>query len=74
MASRVDDVHHFIVSRQSEWIGEIDDEIQDVQWKPSNGKDKGNGHQQAVPSAQPLLHIMLCNKTHNLISFNINFF
>jgi len=62
MASRVDDVHHFIVSRQSEWIGEIDDEIQDVQWKPSDGEDQRNGHQQAVPSAQALSHIMLCKK------------
>ena len=54
MASRVDDVHNFIVFRKSEWIAEIDDEIEDVQWKPSDGEDKGNGHQQAVPSAQAL--------------------
>ena len=58
MASRVDDVHNFIVSRKSEWIAEIDDEIQDVQWKPSDGEDKGNGHQQAVSSAQALSHII----------------
>jgi len=55
MASRVDDVHHFLVPRKFEWIEEIDDEIEYVQGKPGDGEGESNCHQKPVSSAQALM-------------------
>jgi len=54
VASGADDVHYFLIPRKFEWVEEIECEIENVQWKPSDGENDRNCHQQAMPSAQTL--------------------
>ena len=55
MASGVDYEHHFFVPWKFKWVVEIESEIKNVQRKPSDGEDEGNGHQKAMTSTQALL-------------------
>jgi len=49
MASGVDNDYLFFVFRAAEKVVQIDEEIEYVQWKPSDGENKGDSHQQVMP-------------------------
>ena len=54
MTSSVDDDHLFFVFRTGEWVVHIQNEVNNVQWQPSNGENEGDGYQQVVPPPQTL--------------------
>jgi len=54
MTSGVDNGHLFFISRAGERVVQINEEIECVQWKPRDGENKGDGHQQVVPPPQTL--------------------
>jgi len=37
-----------------ERVVHIEDKVKNVQWEPSDGENKGDGHKQVVPPPQPL--------------------
>ena len=54
MTSGVDDDHLFFVFRSIERVVHIQNEVDDVQWQPSDGENEGDCYQQVVPPPQPL--------------------
>jgi len=54
MTSGVDDGHLFFVFRSDEGVVHIPNEVNNVQWEPSDGENESDGYQQVVPPPQPL--------------------
>ena len=54
MADSVDDDHLFLVIGMLERVLYVNQQIQDVQWEPSDVKYEGDSNQQAVPSPKSL--------------------
>ena len=59
MTSGVDDDHLFFVFRSIERVVHIQNEVNDVQWQPSDGENEGNCYQQVMPPPQPLRKLNL---------------
>jgi len=43
MANSVDGEHLFFISWKAEWIVDVQNQIEYVQWKPSDGEEGGYG-------------------------------
>ena len=54
MTSGVDDGHLFFVFRSDEGVVHIQNEVDDVQWQPSDGENEGDCYQQLMPPPQSL--------------------
>jgi len=54
MTCGVDDGHLFFIFRSDEGVVHIQNEVDNVQWQPSDGENEGDCYQQAVPPPQPL--------------------
>jgi len=57
MGNGVGDDHLLLVFRKLERVVDVKNQIQYIQWEPSDGENEGDGHQKFVPSPQPL-HII----------------